>query len=338
MGAHPARTVCSDNGTPLACNSTGKLEGEYMRTILTLIGILWCWTFASAEVLNVEFTFTPFVGDPAGSKQVETVPGRAEIFVNNIPIGEQKVGKREVPVLFEQREIAPAVWVPAKSLGSVLRKGKNIIRVVFEADDAKLPYQARFSWATVTDQVTREESGPGQLRATNQQDEGMENKQSTGTVVFERAFAADFAIDHPWHHYPPVTDLSDSDKKQIAKLVQERVAVFGPDFSAVYEILKHVPSIKSEEVKQAKCFEKGYAAGVRFVAAPAGAFDYLLTGNAEVVVRSKSGPLFQPKDVKAIERIKDEDLQMCLYFALSAVYPPRLVVVRNADGKWHVVY
>lgn len=309
-----------------------------MRTILTLICILWCASVAAAEVLNVEFKFTPFVGDPDANKQVATVPGRATVYINNIPIAEQEIDRRDVPVLFEEREIAPAVWVPVKSVGSTLRKGKNAIRIEFEPADPAASYQARLSWATVTDQVKREEVGPGQLRETNQSDEGMETRKATGRIVFEREFAAEFATDQPWHHYPPVSTLTDADRKQIAKLVQDRVSAFKPDFSAIHEILKGVPSINREELKKAKCLEKGYAAGVRFVAGSADQFDLVLTGTPAVVVRGKKGPLYFPKDVKAIERVKGDETQMCLYFVLSAVYPPRLIVVRTPDGTWNVVY
>ena len=43
-------------------------------------------SLAPAAVINVEFKFTPFVGDPAKDDKVTTVPGKAAIFINNVPI------------------------------------------------------------------------------------------------------------------------------------------------------------------------------------------------------------------------------------------------------------
>ena len=40
-------------------------------------------SLAPAAVINVEFKFTPFVGDPVKDDKVTTVPGKAAIFINN---------------------------------------------------------------------------------------------------------------------------------------------------------------------------------------------------------------------------------------------------------------
>lgn len=307
-----------------------------MRCLLVLVAILSMQSLAAAEIISIEFSFTPYVGD-LQQKEVETAPGKAAVFLNNIPYAEQEIDKREVPVLFESREIAPAVWIPAQSIGPVLRKGKNVLRIEFAPADEKLPYQARLAWATVTDQVVREEAGPGQFRETNRSDEGREDRKAAGKVVFERHFIADFAVDRPWHHYSPVAALSDADKKQIAKIIRERAAAFEPDFSKVYEILKSMPSIDLAELRKAKCFDKGYAAGIRVSAVADVDIEHVLTGNPEVVVRSRTGQLYAPTDAKALDRVKEDDIQMCLIFSLSVVYPPKLVLVRTPSGAWEVV-
>lgn len=113
--------------------------------------------------------------------------------------------------MFEQREIAPAVWVPIRSLGPAVRKGRNSLRIEFEPADALAGYHARLSWALVNDQAA-EKSSEGAVTSTNQSGEGTETKQGKGKVVLEREFEADFAADQPWHHYPPVASVSEEDR------------------------------------------------------------------------------------------------------------------------------
>jgi hypothetical protein len=64
----------------------------------------------------------------------------------------------------------------------------------------------------VTDQVTRQSTGPGSGSATNMSDAGMDDKSATGKVVFEREFTADFAARPAVAPLPAVTALSDADK------------------------------------------------------------------------------------------------------------------------------
>jgi hypothetical protein len=312
---------------------------ERMRKTVTVLALLLFWPLlAAAEVINVEFKFTPFVGDPAKADQVETVPGKASVYLNNMPLVETELDRREVPVLFEEREIASSVWLPVKSVGPVLRKGKNKIRIEFEPSDPKLPYRARFSWASVTDQVARVEDGPGRVRETNQSDEGVDDRNATGRTVFEREFVADFATDLPWHHYPPVTTLSDEDKKSLSMLVKERIEAFKPNFAAVYQMLKGNQNLDLAGIKKSKCLDKGYAAGIRVATPSPDQLEFVATGNPEVVIRGKTGNLYYPVDQKSFDRIKDNMVQMCIGMVFSALYPPRLVVVRSASGKWETVY
>lgn len=149
----------------------------------------------SARVINVEFKFAPFVGDPAKAKTVETVPGKARLFLNNVLVGEEDVRKEMVLVMFKEREIM-AVWVPIASLGTLVHKGKNILRVEFEPADPKATYQAQLSWTQVMDQ-SAEKSEPGRYQATNQSGEGKEIKKGKGKIILEKEFTADFAADLP---------------------------------------------------------------------------------------------------------------------------------------------
>lgn len=308
-----------------------------MRTFVTALLLFWS-SLTTAKVINVEFKFTPFVGDPVKNKTVETVPGTAVVYVNNVPIAEREVQQQEVPVLFEEREITAAVWVPVQSLGPVLRKGKNTIRIEFEPSDPKAPYRAQLRWASVTDQVAKTETSPGRATETNQASEGVDDRKAAGRVVFEREFVADFAKDLPWHHYPAVTSLSDDDRKALATIVKDRADAFKPDFTAAYRMLQGIPDIDVPGIKKMKCLPKGYAAGVRVGFLPVDQLDLVTTGNPEVVVRGKKGELFFPRDPSAFDRIKDDEVQRSVTMIFSLLYPPRLVVVRSASGKWEVAY
>ena len=205
-----------------------------------------------AAVINVEFKFTPFVGDSTKDDKVTTVPGKAAIFINNVPFVEQEVRKDELPVLFDEHEVAPSVWVPMSSVGPVVRKGKNKIRIEFTPDDSAKTYRAQLRWASVTDQTT-EETEPGSMRSTNQANEGVDDRKSVkGKVVFEREFAGDFAIDLPWHHYPPVASLTEEDKQKIATLLKTRAEWFQPDFAALYKAIEENESLKVDDVRKAQ--------------------------------------------------------------------------------------
>lgn len=304
---------------------------------ITLIAALVFWSSqAAAAVLNVEFNFTPFVGDPK-NPTVQTVPGKASVFINNVLLAENPVSKREAQVLFDDREIQPAVWLPTANLGPALRKGKNKVRIEFEPDDPKVQYHTQLRWSSVTDEVTRGKTASGATQETNQSGAGMEYKTATGKVTLEREFVADFATDLPWHHYPAVTTISDEDKQRLAALVKERTEAFKPNFAAAYQILQANKNIDLAAVQKIKCLDAAYAAGIRVGARPVDELEFATTGNPEVVVRSKKGDLYA-LDPKAFERIKGDDMQMCAGMILSVLYPPRLVAVRAPSGEWQVVY
>jgi len=305
-----------------------------MRTALVTSIVLWR-ALALGAVLNVEFKFAPYTGD-LEQDHVDTVPGRAEVFLNDVPIAVDEVRAGSVPVLFEEREIAPAVWVPVASLGQAVRKGKNVLRIAFEPTDAKVAYRAQLRWASVTDQA-REEREPGSYKGTNQEAEGVENKEATGKVVFEREFSADFAQDQPWHHYPPVARLTDEDRQKLGALVVERGGWFAPDFAALYKGLEGNPNIDVAQVRKTRCLDAAYKAGARVKAPRADELEFVTTGHPEVVIRRKGGSLFVP-DPGHLASIKSEETQMCAGAALQLAFPPRLVVVRTPAGAWQVVY
>ncbi|HEY1581862.1 MAG TPA: hypothetical protein VGF73_02045 [Chthoniobacterales bacterium] len=308
-----------------------------MRKFAGTLLFLLVLPLADAAVINVEFKFTPFVGDPAKDEKVTTLPGKAAVFINDVPSVEQEVRQEEVPVLFDTHEIAPALWLPMNSVGPMVRKGTNKIRIEFTPNDAEKSYRAQLRWAAVTD-AARTEEEPGSVHSTNEANEGVDDRKAVkGKVVFERAFQADFAPDLPWHHYPAVTSLTEDDKQKIARLLQTRAAWFQPDFAPLYKAIDDNESLKVEDVRRAQCLEAVYKAGVRVNAPEAGELNFGMTNGPEVVVTKKNGTLFG-FDEKTFAGVKDEDMQMCAGMVLSMIYPPKMVAVKKPDGEWEIVY
>ena len=153
-------------------------------------------------------------------------------------------------------------------------------------------YRAQLRWASVTDEPT-EEVAPGSVKSTNQANEGVDDRKALqGKVVFEREFAADFALDLPWHHYPAVTSLTDEDKQKIALLLKTRAEWFQPDFASVYKAIDDNESLKVDDVRRARCLEAVYKLGVRVTAPPAAELEFTTTNGPEVMVTRKDGSLF----------------------------------------------
>ncbi len=305
---------------------------HFFRSSLTAL-MLFGTCVANADVINVEFKFTPFTGDTQ-AEHVESVPGKAKVFINNIPVAERDIEKQELPVLFDEREVSPSVWIPVASIGPVVRKGKNSIRIEFEPSQST-PYNAQFSWASVTDQSTEKNEG-GSFKSTNQTGEGKEDKKATGNVLFEREFVADFATDQVWHHYPAVSSVSDEDKQALVELLKDRAEAFKPKFADLYRLLESKPGINLAEARKAKCLDKAYAAGVRMSPPSPAELEFFTTDHPEVVVKRKDGPLFQP-DRAAFNKIKGDEMQMCAGVLLSLIYPPQLIVVHKPEGSWEAV-
>lgn len=304
---------------------------------ILLAALLFLSSLAQAAVLNVEIHFAPFTGD-LKSSNVQTVAGKASVYVNNVLLAEMPVRRDTVPVLFDAREIAAPIWITSQSLGPGLRKGRNKVRIEFEPTDPKAAYMTQLRWNEVTDQVTRGTSASGASTATNQGAGGVDVKSATGKVVIEREFVADFATDRPWHHYPAVASLNDEDRKRLAALVRARMDVWKPDFAAAYKTLSGVKGIDVAEVRKNKCLEAAYTAGVRITSTAPDQLEFQTTGNPEVVVKSRKGELYPVADVKSFEKIKGNELQMCAGIVLSILFPERLVVVRNPAGEWQVAY
>ncbi|HAR96466.1 MAG TPA: hypothetical protein DCR97_10965 [Deltaproteobacteria bacterium] len=307
-----------------------------MRWTATFILILSWHSLAVAGVVNVEFKFTPYRGHPIKNDTVESVPGKARVFINHVMLAEQEVRQESLPVSFDEREIALCVWVEAAGLGSRIRKGKNTIRVEFEPALHKDAYKARLAWASVMDQSIKQVQ-PGRYRETNESSRGSDTRTALGNVVFEREFTAEFAADLPRHHYPPVASLTNEDKQRLKDLVNNPVKTFRPDFSGVYRLLEGKTGIAVEEVRKTMCVDKAYAAGIRISAPAQDQYEFVTTGNPEVVVQRKGGELFTSQNKEGLEGM-DDDLHMCAAVALFTAYPPKLTAVRSLSGTWDVAY
>ncbi len=301
---------------------------------LALAFLLTATSLAPAAIINLEFKFTPFTGNPTVDDHVTSVAGKAQVYLNNVPFGvEQEVKAEQVMVLFDDHEVSPAVWLPVSSAGSSVRKGKNTFRIEFTPNDTTKPYRAQLRWAAVTDQVASEAEGASG-KETNQTGEGVDDRQNVqGRVVLEHEFTADFALDLPWHHYPAVTALNDEDKAKIVALLKKRADWFQPDFSGVYKAIEDNESLKADDVRRAHCLEEAYKAGVRVPAPAVADLEFATTGGPEVVVSRKGTSLFG-LDEKSLAAVKDEQAQMCAGMVLATVYPQRMGFVRKPDGTW----
>ena len=303
--------------------------GHAMRTAFLVVLLAWP-VLGWGKVLNVEFNFAPYTGDTKAD-EVQTVPGTATVYVNGIMVASQVIKQDTVPVLFDEREIAASVWVPTQSLGSLLRKGKNRIRVEF-APSVATPYKAQLHWAQVTDQV-QEEDTPGSSRSTNQANEGVETKDAKGKLTMEREFDADFATAQPWHAYPAVTTLTGDDKQKSA-LAVERAGWFALDFAGIYTALAGNEGIEVAQVRAAKCLDA--------VTPPACASGH--PRPAPTTSRPRAAPpsscsrrarCSTTSIAAAFEKVTDEDVQMCAGMVLGTIYQ-RLIAVRTPDGTWQV--
>lgn len=307
-----------------------------MKTLAFAL-LLLAAPLAPAAIINVEFKFTPFNGNPATADHVTSVAGKAQIYLNNIPYGvEQELKDEQVMVLFEDHEVTPAVWLPISSAGSLVRRGKNKFRIEFTPNDLTKTYRAQLHWDSVTDQVTDDFAG-NSGKTTNQTDVGVDDRpDAKGKVVLEHEFTADFALDLPWHHYPAVTAVNDDDKTKIGALLKKRAEWFQPNFVGVYKAIEDNESLKADDVRKAHCLEEAYKAGVRVPVPAAAALDFAITGGPEVIVSRKGASLFG-LDEKSLAAVKDEDAQMCAGMVLATVYPQRMGFVRKPDGTWEAV-
>lgn len=299
---------------------------------------LICWMGASAllfgaNVTNVEFHFSPFQGDVAKADRVKIVAGKARVLINGLLIAEREVRASEAPVLFEERQIGGPIWITGQSLGPSLRKQGNLLRIEFEPATAGLAYQTQLRWAFVSDGSTEKVEG-NKHTSTNMTGEGKEEKAAQGKFSVEKAFDADFAPERPWHQYPAVMALSEEDRAALAALVQKRLDAYQPNFAQAYALLQSDPRVDIAEMRELRCVEKAYQAGMRVKGPAAGQLVVTLSGKAEVLLQAKGAPLFQPADPNFFPKVKDQSLMRCMIPVLEVLFPERLLAAKNPNGTW----
>lgn len=303
------------------------------RWLLAVWGIVWSGACLAAAV-NVEFRFAPFVGD-TDEREVAAVPGHARVFVNDVLLGEQDIRRRNLLVHSETHEVAPALVVPAADVGPVLRKGRNTVRIEFEPVQPAVTYHAHLRWATL---VERTDAAAGEGSKVDRTDRGLADRTQSGKVVFEREFTAEFAQDRAWHHFAPVTAVTDDDRRAVADVVRARAAAFAPDFSGVLATIDGRRGVDVSEIRSSGCLGVVYDAGLRIVAPADDQIEFSMTGKPEVIVTGHDGALFRPADPSVFMRVQDPEVQRCAGLVLFLAFPPRLSFVHTPEGKWEVVY
>ncbi len=290
---------------------------------------------AAAAVLNVEFNFSPYTGNPDKEDVVVFVRGEARLFINGLPFADVPVKEQPYKIIFSDREISSApVAVNGDSFGALLLKGRNTLRVEFLPAEPKRTYTADLTWALVTDGVTETRDARGAVSTTNLAQKGRDRKTVQGRVVLEREFDADFARDRPWHHYPAVKELHDSDKQQIRALVAQRLQALEPGFDAFYAWLeKH--NFKVADIRRNKLLEKIHASRLRIKMADAARLEFVVGGGPGVMIRAAGGePLYKPQNPQVLAKIGDKSAQEFAMSALPQLFPSRLLVARNPAGTW----
>jgi hypothetical protein len=308
-----------------------------MRRLVGVCAALAWAPVALAGVTNVEFEFTPYTGK-LDQEQVEKVPGKARVYLNGALYVEQEVVSGSAPVMFDEREVAGALWITGSSMGPQLRKGRNHLRIEFEPANPKLAYTGQLRWSQVTDQVAETDNADGSHTSSNMSGEGREDKPATGKLVLERDFEADFAADLKWHHHPAPGPLSEADRAAVAALLKARGEGFKPGFEQVYSSLAAHPEIQLAEVRKLKCLDAAWTAGIRVAPVPAEQLVFETGSGPEVLVHGSKQGLYDFGDRAKLANIPGDDMQMCAAMVLSVAYPERVAVVRNPSGGWEVAY
>lgn len=307
-----------------------------MRNALAVLLIIFP-VLATAAVVNVEFNFAPYTGNPDTEDVIVFVPGRARLFINGLPFAEVEVQEQEYKIIFSDREISSApVSITGESFGTLLQKSQNTLRVEFVPADAQRTYTAELRWAVVTDGVTETHSERG-VSSTNLAQKGQDRKTVQGTIVVEHEFQADFADDQPWHHYPPVQELSAADKQQIRMLVAQRLQALRPDFKVFYAWLeKH--NFQVARIRQDKVLEKIHASGLRIKMTDAARLEFVVGGGPGVMVQAAGKePVYRPENPQVLSKVTNKGAQEFAMSVLPQLFPVRLIVARTPGGAWEAV-
>jgi len=307
-----------------------------MRKALAVLLMIFP-VLATAAVVNVEFHFAPYTGNPDTEDVIVFVPGQTRLFVNGLPFAEVEVREQKYQIIFSDREISSApVSLTGESFGALLRKSTNTLRVEFVPADAQRTYTAELRWASVTDGVTETRTEQG-VSSTNLAQQGRDRQTVQGTAVLEREFQADFVHDLPWHHYPPVQALGEADKQQIRTLVAQRLQALQPDFKVFYAWLdKH--NFKVADIRKGKVLEKIHASGLRVKMVDAARLEFIVGGGPGVMVKAAgTEPVYRPENPQALSKVTTKGAKDFATSVLPQLFPARLIVARTPSGVWEAV-
>ena len=319
-------------------NPFAMLTGRAL-TACKAIALWLCFlpAVATAAIVNVEFNFAPYTGNPDKEDVIVFVRGEARLFINGLPFAEVDVKEQKYKIIFSDREISSApVSISGNSFGPLLLKGRNALRVEFSPADPKRTYTAELAWAAVTDGVTETRDAKGTVTSTNLAQKGRDRRTAEGRVVLEREFDADFATDRPWHRYPPVKALSETDKQQIRALAAQRLQALEPDFKAFYGWLER-QNVQVADVRRDRVLEKIHASRLRVKMADAAKLELVAGSGPGVMVRAVGGePLYKPDNPQVLAKVADKSAQEFAMAVLPRFFPPRLVVARTPAGVWEI--
>lgn len=288
----------------------------------------------AADARQLEFSFTPYRGDPLRQDRLPMVPGRVGVVLNGYPLVDGEITAVDALVLFRERRISPGLVLSTLGMGPLLRRGTNRLTLRFVPTDTGLPYRGRFQWAAITDRITRTLEPEGET-LSNEGATGRQDLAAQGALELSQSFEAPFAPDRPWHHRPPIGGLEAADREALAALVGQRAASFAPPFTTAYGLLSQPGVANGTALRQARCLERGYAAGLRVTpAAPdqlrfhAGSLPAVLVGGA------RDGPLFRLTFPTSLPETLGEDGAICLSIAVALLFPPHLIGIRDGAGGW----
>lgn len=292
---------------------------------------------AHAAVSGLEFSFSPYLGNPDQNDAIMLVGGEARIYVNGLPHIEVEVRERKHVMNSAGRDITPAaVIIDVASFGTLLRKGRNTLRVDFFPADYKRAYTVELRWTPVGDATTGPRAAKG-AAARGPVEPSRERINARSAVRIEREFDADFATGRAWHQYPAVTALSDADREQIRALLVQRLHALQPGFGVFYAWLARNNFVVAE-IRKDRVPEKIQAAGLLVRMADTGRLEFLIGPGAGVMVKPPlKEPLYWPENPSVLSRISDAAAQEFARSILPRLFPTRLMVARNADGVWEAV-
>jgi hypothetical protein len=300
---------------------------------------------ALANTVNGEVTFTPYRGELGQARELPTLPGRIEVELNGVPLLDDPLEAKKALVMGlsgAPPELSPAFWLQLRGLQPVLRRGPNLLQLRFSPIDGQVRYRSQFRWAVVSDQTTTATTPQGSTLSTNLDAEGGEVRDSQGPVSFTYRFEAPYARAESWHDDPPIRSLEPADRASILALLDRRVALLSPNFSAAYQRFAAQPSDRGfafhvDAMRKNRCLERGYAAGALVAAPPPADVRLITTDSPVVVVRSVGPSLFRPANLPGAQArlaALPQDVGFCFELASRFLFPPRLLLVKGRDGQW----